>query len=86
MKWEGYDDKDNTWEPPENFDSLILIKAYEDGVQEKGKSKKANEQPVSKLNREYCPKKTKIGGETISKKRGPSSAVNCSQRMKRREK
>ena len=35
LKWNGYDEKNNTWEPIENFESEDLIKEFE----EKQKSK-----------------------------------------------
>lgn len=35
LKWRGYDESQNTWEPLENLDCEDLVKAYEDDLAEK---------------------------------------------------
>lgn len=39
IKWEGYDDKDNTWEPAENLDCDELVKDFEAAQSKKEKDK-----------------------------------------------
>ena len=37
LKWEGYDDSHNTWEPEENLKCNEMIKIFEKGLKDNGR-------------------------------------------------
>merc|ERR1712080_213914 len=41
LKWKGFDDADNTWEPAENLNCQDLVEIYEAEREKKKKDKKA---------------------------------------------
>ncbi|XP_060857237.1 chromobox protein homolog 1-like [Metopolophium dirhodum] len=43
LKWNGYDDRENSWEPEENLDCVDLIKAFEEALIREEKERKRQE-------------------------------------------
>jgi len=58
IKWEGYPDSENTWEPEDNLDCPDLISAFEEKTKQKKEEKKRK-----KRGRvfQFRQKETKIG-------------------------
>lgn len=49
MKWLGYEDKHNSWEPEKSFESPLLVKAFEES-----QSKKLNKTKVETAEANGC--------------------------------
>lgn len=84
LKWKGFPDEENTWEPAENLNCPDLIEAYREQA-EKSEKKKASK-TVSKAHNENDTKVNGIDNEEKKKKKKHSEDSAPAKKKKKSEK
>ena len=65
LKWRGYDDDDNTWEPADNLDCIDLIEDFERKRKEQGKVKPGDKRKLESKKEKEKEKKVAKPGERL---------------------
>jgi hypothetical protein len=86
IKWQGYDDKDNTWEPAENVLSKNLITEFEEELKNQKKSLASSSQAKKKPDSKAGPRdqrtKTASSEEREAKKSGSKETAETNDPAK----